>query len=96
MSGSPPGDILAYVHWYTSMRVEPHSRLQRVQKLMRGTDCRSGGIVKLSSIRFPCSLATALDTGIYPAGINNHNAYKVANSFYINPFASHVDYELFW
>ena len=38
------------------MRVEPHSCLRQVQKLMCGTDCRSGSIVRLSSIQFPCSL----------------------------------------
>ena len=90
---SPSGEILAYVHWYTFVRADTNSGLRRVCKTVRG-DQQAGGVIRLKSICFPCHLATAID-GECPPGINQHNVFDVASNFYINPFASHEDYELF-
>lgn len=55
---------------------------------------RAGGIITLDQIRGPVPLASNLE-GPCPAGIDQSNAYQMLDSFWINPFASHVDYELY-
>lgn len=61
--------------------------------MMRGNQ-RAGGVIKLSEIQGPCPLASKLDASL-PPGVDQNNAYQMLSSFYINPFASHLDYELF-
>ena len=60
--------------------------------MMRGGH-RAGGVISLESIQGPCPLSSKLD-GSCPSGIGQDYAYNKLSSFWINPFASHVDYEL--
>lgn len=87
-------ETLAYVHWYGPTK-RPHRahRLHEVSKMMRG-DQRAGGVIKLCDILGPCPLASKLDASS-PPGVDQNKAYHMLSSFYINPFASHLDYELF-
>lgn len=91
--GTPPNEMLAYVHWYTPPQIDNRSRFRRISKLMRGHD-RAGGVISLNSIRFPCPLGTAID-GPCPPGLDQYNAYEQADSFWINAFDSHEAFELF-
>ena len=85
--------MFAYVHWYSpAKQAHPHHKLREVSKMMRGRH-RAGGVIGLESIRGPCPLSSKLD-GSCPPGIGQDNAYNELSSFWINPFASHVDYEL--
>ncbi|KAF8287638.1 hypothetical protein DL93DRAFT_2234551 [Clavulina sp. PMI_390] len=86
--------LLAYVQWY-----KPHTRphrdhgLRTVEKMLRGNE-HAGGVIPIHWIRGPCPLAPRLD-GMCPPHLDQFNAFDKLSSFYINPFCSHVDYELF-
>lgn len=86
--------VYAYVHWY-SPTGQPHRnhRLREVSKMMRSGH-RAGGVISLDSIRGACPLASKID-GTCPSGVEQDTAYQSLSSFYINSFASHVDYEVF-
>lgn len=55
---------------------------------------RAGGIIRLDDIRGACPLGSKMNSDS-PPGIDQNNAYQKLSSFYINAFASHIDYELF-
>lgn len=84
----------AYVHWYGPIK-PPHRdhKLREVQKMMRAGQ-RAGGVILLSDILGACPLASKISSDS-PPGVDQNNAYERLDSFYINPFASHIDYELF-
>ncbi|KAF8279130.1 hypothetical protein DL93DRAFT_2092352 [Clavulina sp. PMI_390] len=85
---------LAFVHWYeTHSTPHPHHRLRTVRKMMRGGE-RAGGVVLLSAIRGACPLSPHV-VGLCPPGLNSSTVYENISSFFINPFASHLDYDLF-
>jgi hypothetical protein len=88
------GKVFGYVHWYSPTK-NPHRdhKLRAVHKMMRSTH-RCGGVIDLDNIIGPCPLASLIDGPCVP-DIDQHNAYDKLASFYINPYASHLDYETF-
>lgn len=88
------GHVLGYVHWYSPPE-RPHRdhKLQAVRKMMRGVH-RAGGVIELDHILGPCPLASLIN-GACPPDIDQHNAFDKLTSFYINPYAAHLDYDIF-
>jgi hypothetical protein len=84
----------AYVFWYGSISAPTcPSRLRTVKKMMQGTS-RAGGVVPLADLHGRCPLAPVLSKTC-PQGIDEFNVYDKIDSFYINPFSSHTDFEQF-
>jgi hypothetical protein len=62
--------------------------------MMRGA-FRAGGVVQLKDISGRCPLAPVLPENC-PPGMDEFNVYEKIDLFYINPFSSHVDFEMFY
>lgn len=89
-----PQDLYAYVLWYApTLAPSREYGLREVQKKYRG-GLRAGGVIKLSDIRGSAPLHSCI-IGDCPPGIDQYNALEKLDSFWINPFEGHVDYEMF-
>jgi hypothetical protein len=66
-----------------------------MKKLMSSNGIPDGGIVPLVCIVAPCPLAPILAGHISKGSVKSATCMETQMEFYINPFASHFDYELY-
>ncbi|KAF8325084.1 uncharacterized protein EI90DRAFT_3073852 [Cantharellus anzutake] len=89
------GPLFAYVHWFSPIsKPSVSSRFRTVKKEVY-RDIPDGGIVPLSNIVVPCPLAPVLPGRLQKGSIRSATCMETELEFYINPFASHIDYELY-
>lgn len=90
--------------WYRPITPPlPNIKLRTVEK-MTGGGGWVGGVVPLESIKMPCTLAPMLEEDFFDKvdtctgewENTEENCMKMFDKFYINCFAGHVDYEIFW
>lgn len=55
---------------------------------------QAGGIVLLTNIIAPCPLIPVLPDTLIKGTVTPENCMETVSSFYLNPFASHLDYAL--
>lgn len=100
-ASSPIRRMYAFVLWFDSISSPiPHIRLRTVKKLVGSNGSRIGGVVPLDAIKYPCALAPVLDESFDDQSelenppITEDNCMDVVDTFYLNCFAGHVDYQL--
>jgi hypothetical protein len=91
-------NLYAFVLWFEPISSPlPHSRFRTVQKMKVGGQ-QATGVVHLTDIKFSCELAPVLGEsfwdGTMDQGVNDSNSLDCFDTFYLNCFSGHLDYEL--
>ena len=93
--------MFAFVLWYEPISSPTaYIRLQTVKKTLGSNHTHIGGVVPLDSVKYTCALAPVLDEAFdelddeEEGPITEENCMDVVDTFYLNCFAGHLDYEL--
>ena len=98
-NNSPISRLYAFVLWFEPISPpSPHSKLKTVQKMMVG-DQQATGIVPITDIKFTCQLSPMLSKSFWDNAesqdIGDRGSLDAFDTFYVNCFGGHIDYELF-
>src|SRR5258706_5654373 len=87
-------ELYAFVHWFGPIsNLVAHIHLHSIKKLT--SNGIPGGVIPLSRVVALCPLAPVLLGCISKGSVRPMMCMESETEFYLNPFASHWDYDLY-
>ncbi len=88
-------ELYAFIHWFSPIsNPVAHIRLHSIKKLT-SNGIPDGGVIPLSRVVALCPLAPVLLGCISKGSVRPMTCMESEMEFYLNPFTSHWDYDLY-